>query len=118
MNSTIMLSAALGVILAKLLPLSARSSRGNAESGRLYAVNRCTLCHSVEPKTDGTGQYAPDFTVIARRRATTTRSLKEYIRSDHALMPNFLLSPTGADDIVAYILSLKLDPRDVTVRHP
>ena len=38
------------------------AARGDAESGRLYAQNWCTECHSVELETAGTGRFAPDFT--------------------------------------------------------
>jgi hypothetical protein len=78
---------------------------GNAEEGRLYAVNRCTGCHSVEPETAGTGQFAPDFTVIAQHRSA--RWLKRFLNSTHKIMPDFIFSATENDDIVAYIVSLK-----------
>ena len=81
--------------------------RGNVESGRLYARNWCTECHSVELETAGTGNFAPDFTVIAKRRSTTARSLNAFLRSNHQLMPDFVFKPAEADDIVAYIVSLK-----------
>src|SRR3989304_2172139 len=81
--------------------------RGDEESGPLYAQNWCTECHSVEPETAGTGKFAPDFTVIAKRRSTTAHSLNAFLRSSHKLMPNFVLKRNEADDIVAYILSLK-----------
>jgi len=86
---------------------SAQQPRGNVESGRLYAQNWCTECHSVELETAGTGKFAPDFTVIAKRRSTTVRSLNAFLRASHKLMPNFVLKRDEADDIVAYILSLK-----------
>jgi hypothetical protein len=42
--------------------------KGDVEAGRLSAQAVCTECHSVEPETAGTGKFAPDFTIIARRR--------------------------------------------------
>jgi mono/diheme cytochrome c family protein len=86
---------------------SAQEPSGNAESGRLYAQAWCTECHSVEPETAGTGKFAPDFTAIAKRRSTSARSLNAFLRSSHKLMPDFVLKRGEADDIVAYILSLK-----------
>ena len=39
--------------------------------------------------------------------ATTALSLKVFLQSSHKDMPNLILKPAEADDIIAYILSLK-----------
>jgi mono/diheme cytochrome c family protein len=83
----------------------AQGQKGNAESGHLSVQAWCTECHSVEPETAGVGKFAPDFTVIAKRRSA--RWLKSFLRAKHVRMPDFVLNPSEADDIVAYILSLK-----------
>jgi mono/diheme cytochrome c family protein len=106
-RAAIILSVSLGTTLATLQPLWAQSSRGNAEVGRLYAINWCTECHSVEPETAGAGRFAPDFTAVAKLPSTTAVSLKAFLRLDHDRMPNFALTPAEADDLVAYILSLR-----------
>ena len=103
MNPAIVITTAFAVLLSTLQPLSAQSSRGDAAAGRLYAMNWCTECHSVEPETAGTGRFAPDFTAIARSPSTTGSSLKAFLRSDHLQMPGFGLKRTEVDDIVAYI---------------
>lgn len=100
-------SIILAALLATMQALLAQETRGDASSGRLYAQAWCTECHSVERETAGTGQFAPDFTAIAKRRSTTARSLQAFLRSQHRLMPDFVLSADESDDIVAYILSLK-----------
>ena len=84
---------------------SAQQPRGNVESGRLSAQAWCTECHSVQLETAGTGKFAPDFTVIAQRRSA--RWLNAFLRAKHKLMPNFVLNRQEADDLIAYILSLK-----------
>jgi mono/diheme cytochrome c family protein len=107
-NPAIVLSTALAVALATTpQPVLAQSSRGDAASGRLYAMNWCTECHSVEPETAGTGRFAPDFTAVAKSPSTTGFSLRAFLRSDHLRMPRFALKRTEVDDIVAYILSLR-----------
>ena len=106
MRAAIMLSIILGAIPATLQPLFAQDSSGNAASGRLYAINSCTECHSVEPSTKGV-RFAPDFMAIAKLPSTNALSLKVFLRSTHDLMPDFILKPTETDDVVAYILSLK-----------
>ena len=84
---------------------SSQGLRGNVESGRLSAQGWCTECHSVQPETAGTGKFAPDFTVVAQRRSA--RWLNAFLRAKHTLMPNFVLNRQEADDLIAYILSLK-----------
>ena len=107
MKLAIVLGAAFAVVMATLQPLSAQSARGDAASGRLYAMSWCTECHSVEPETAGTGRFAPDFTAIAKSPSTTGSSLKAFLRSEHLRMPSFALKRTEVDDIVAYIMSLR-----------
>ena len=83
----------------------ARDTTALAEQGRLYAMGWCTECHSVERETAGTGKFAPDFTKIAQRR--TAHWLNVFLRSEHKIMPDFVLKPNESDAIVTYILSLK-----------
>jgi mono/diheme cytochrome c family protein len=83
----------------------AQPSAGDAESGHFSAEAWCTECHSVEPETAGIGKFAPDFTVIAKRRSA--RWLHAFLLRKHTLMPDFVFNQSGADDIVAYIMSLK-----------
>ena len=105
MRPMILLAFAFGLTLATLQPLHAQDSLGSAQSGRRLANFWCTGCHSVEPKTEGI--FAADFAEIANVPSTTELSLKVFLRSSHKSMPNFILQPDEADDIVAYILSLR-----------
>ncbi|MEI8151860.1 MAG: c-type cytochrome [Hyphomicrobiales bacterium] len=107
MRPAVTLSVAVGTFLAALQPLAAQSSRGNAESGRLYSVNWCTECHSVEPETAGIGRFAPDFSAVAKSPSTSASGLKAFLRSEHIHMPSYALKPAEVDDIVSYILSLR-----------
>ena len=84
---------------------TAGRAKGDAEAGRFSAQAWCTECHSVQRETAGTGKFAPDFTVIASRRPA--RWLHAFLRSKHVLMPDFEFEPDQADNLVAYIVSLK-----------
>jgi hypothetical protein len=102
----------LAIVLAGLLLFfvrmhfaSGQDAGGDVEAGRLYTQAWCTECHSVQLETAGTGKFAPDFTVIAKRRSA--RWLKTFLRSEHKIMPDFVFKADQADAIVAYILSLK-----------
>ena len=112
----ISLKRTLHIIVAVLLALlvlmfirmhlaAAQTAGGNAEAGRLSTQAWCTECHSVQLETAGTGKFAPDFTVIAKRRSA--RWLHGFLRQKHTLMPDFVFKRTEADDVVAYIVSLK-----------
>jgi mono/diheme cytochrome c family protein len=97
----------LATLIMDVRPTVSQSMAGDPEAGRLYAVNICSGCHSVQSETDGTGQFAPDFTAIAKRRSTTPSSLRAYLRSDHELMPNFNMHRSEINDMVAYIMSFR-----------
>ena len=79
--------------------------KGDPEAGRLMAQAWCTECHSVQRETAGTGTFVPDFTVIAGRRSAPW--LHAFLHSPHARMPAFAFEPNDADNLVAYIVSLK-----------
>lgn len=98
---------ALAILLAVRMHFAAGqvAPSGDPEQGRLYAQNWCTECHSVEPGTAGTGKFAPDFSMIARRRSA--RWLIAFLRSSHRIMPDFVFKPQEAADIAGYIASLK-----------
>jgi mono/diheme cytochrome c family protein len=75
------------------------------EAGRHLAIHWCTGCHAIEPNAQGL--FAAGFAEIANTPSTTRLSLKVFLRTSHKTMPNFILKPEEADDIVAYILSLR-----------
>jgi mono/diheme cytochrome c family protein len=84
---------------------SSGAAKGDAEAGRFIAQAWCTECHSVQMETAGTGKFAPDFTVIAGRRSA--RWLHAFLRAPHVRMPAFEFERSAADDLVAYVVSLK-----------
>ena len=104
MRSVITLSLAFAITVAMPQSLHAQ---GSVASGRRHAINWCTGCHAVLPDKADAGLFAADFVAIANLPSTTALSLKVFLRSSHNNMPNFILQPADADDIVAYILSLK-----------
>src|SRR5664279_1779457 len=106
MRSAFIFHATVGACLTMPQPVVAQM-RGNADSGRAYAVTWCTECHSVEPETDGPQRIAPDFTAVAKSPSTSVLSLYAFLRSDHIRMPNVGLRPAEANDLVAYIMRLK-----------
>jgi mono/diheme cytochrome c family protein len=80
---------------------------GDPVAGRRLAEAWCMECHAIGPKTVDGARTGPDFAAIARRPKTTPLSLNVFLRSNHDNMPNFILKRDEADDIVAYILTLR-----------
>jgi mono/diheme cytochrome c family protein len=106
------LAAAL-IALAALLLIRLHNAKGaspgtdNASEGHRLAEAWCKTCHVIDMKTAGTANTAPDFAAIANQTSTTELSLKVFLRSSHRKMPNLILRPEQADNLVSYILSLK-----------
>lgn len=81
---------------------------GDVVAGRELAVKECSDCHSVSAEQRTTRiDEAPGFDEIADKAQTTAISLRAFLQLPHPTMPNFLLTETERDDIIAYILSLK-----------
>jgi mono/diheme cytochrome c family protein len=80
---------------------------GSIASGRQVAITICANCHEISPTTYPTTVVGPKFEDVANLPSTTALSLKVFLRSNHNRMPNFILSSTDTDGVIAYILSLK-----------
>ena len=96
--------------LAWSLPLLLSSSAllhgqqaGDPAAGRQLAEASCLSCHG----SAAAPRQAPAFATIAAMPSTTARSLGVFLRTSHPPMPNFVLSATERDDVIAYILSLR-----------
>lgn len=110
----IKLSFAVGVLIATQLPSNAQPN-GDPASGRKIVASQCRSCHRVEPlqfSDKGDPSLAdkdgpPSFQSIADLPSTTGFALNVFLHSNHKNMPNIMLSGPEADDVIAYILSLK-----------
>jgi mono/diheme cytochrome c family protein len=80
---------------------------GDATKGQRLADAWCAECHAVRTKVFSEQEDAPSFPAIAQLPSTTALSLNAFLRSNHRSMPNFMITRADADDIVAYVLSLK-----------
>ena len=109
-----MISALLGAAAtaASQFPVLAQPLRGDDAPGRQIANSQCSSCHRVLPPlfpdtSPVDKDSPPSFQSVADMTSTTALSLNVFLRSNHKNMPNLMLSNAEADDIVAYILSLK-----------
>jgi mono/diheme cytochrome c family protein len=100
------------LILAVLLLVRQHRAGGavlpdSASVGHRLAEAWCKECHAIDAAAIGGKDGAPDFARIANLPSTTELALKVFLRSSHARMPNLIIKPSDAEEIVQYILSLK-----------
>lgn len=81
---------------------------GDASAGRRLAETWCGSCHVAGPATSrGVSNGVPTFAAIGNMRSTTRMSLRAFLQTPHARMPDLHLSRDEVDDLAAYILSLR-----------
>jgi mono/diheme cytochrome c family protein len=85
----------------------AQDLRGDPESGRRLALATCQLCHQIDTKQAAPKDEAPSWPAIANMPSTTALSLAVFLQTNHRNMPNFVLTKSEIEDLIAYILSLK-----------
>jgi cytochrome c2 len=108
MRWTVLLSIAGAITLAAACPVVAQPfESGSTKSGHRIATTICGACHEY-PTSSRKTSVGPTLEDIANRPSTTALALKEFLASRHKQrMPNFILSRTDTDEVIAYILSLK-----------
>lgn len=75
--------------------------------GKSLAERWCSQCHAVKPNQVSPNPKAPAFSEIAAQPSITEYTLRVFLQTEHAKMPNFILKPDVTDDLVDYIISLK-----------
>jgi mono/diheme cytochrome c family protein len=97
-----------GLAGAFLVPVAAAQQVGDPAAGRRLAETWCSTCHVIEPGASGPASDAvPTFPSIARMPSATELSLRAFLQTPHARMPDIQLSREQTDDVIAYILSLR-----------
>ncbi|WP_366558570.1 cytochrome c [Rhodopseudomonas sp.] len=76
--------------------------------GQQLAAAWCQECHAIDATATPSSKIgAPEFRKIANLPSTTELALKVFLRSNHTNMPNVVIQPSDADEIVQYILGLR-----------
>lgn len=78
----------------------------DAAHGRALAQRWCAACHVVTADQKQANADAPPFVTIAHM-SISAQALAYFLLDPHPKMPTLPLSRTAADDIAAYILSLR-----------
>jgi mono/diheme cytochrome c family protein len=83
--------------------------RGDMQAGRAFALEACSVCHVVSPRQVAPPRFAtgPSFRAIANSEGMTGMKLQAILTTPHVVMPNLILTPEEAADVIAYILSLR-----------
>ena len=88
----------------------AQADSAGIRAGRQLADTQCAQCHGVDRKAQSTNPAAPAFEDIANLPGMTATALMVALRTSHQSMPNIIVQGSDAENIVAYILSLKRTP--------
>ena len=88
----------------------ARAEDGDAAAGHAFARNACQPCHAVEAEQRKPRMVVigPAFRDVANTSGMTATAIRVFLRTSHPKMPNLILTPEEADDVIAYILSLRV----------
>jgi mono/diheme cytochrome c family protein len=113
-------STLLTLMLSVAFVSMARAETPNSDlvtAGRSFAQRVCGACHVVTPQSRETPLLSPpgpSFAVLAQRPLLTEQALREFLTSNHGTMgpheamPNPRLVDYQIDEIVAFMMSLKV----------
>lgn len=88
----------------------ARAEDGDAAAGHAFARNARQPCHAVEAEQRKPRRIVigPAFRDVANTSGMTANAMRVFLRTSHPKMPNLILTPEETDDVIAYILSLRV----------
>lgn len=81
---------------------------GDSIAGRQLAERWCSSCHVVGSSSEqGSSNGIPTFAAVARMKSTTPLSLRAFLLTPHARLPDLHLTRDEIDNLAAYILTLR-----------
>lgn len=94
-------------VVASAQYANAQSTTKNIAAGQALSQRYCIECHIVVPSSKRGWTDAPSFVEIANREGVTRAKLSGFIQQPHMHMLNTGRPPHEADEIGAYIMSLR-----------
>jgi mono/diheme cytochrome c family protein len=94
-------------VVAVLLLSTRAGYSADPQHGLVLAKRWCASCHLVFPEQQRASADVPPFATIARSPNFDAKQLAYFLLNPHPKMPDLPLGRAGADDIAAYIASLK-----------
>ena len=97
----------LALMLVTLKPAAAASPQ--EQRGRIFAMNNCARCHSIDSISPSPLKIAPPFRTLHKRYPVESlgEALAEGIQTGHPTMPEFRLDPDQIHDLLSYMKSLE-----------
>jgi mono/diheme cytochrome c family protein len=79
------------------------------QRGKLFALNNCARCHSIDRSSESPLKIAPPFRTLHEHYPVETlaEALAEGIETGHPTMPTFQLDPDQIHDLLSYLKSLE-----------
>ena len=100
------ISLALLILFAGIA--AAPAQQGSPQQGLRIATVQCAECHLIaKERGSSPNPAAPTFEQIAGVPGMTSVTLRAALRTPHKTMPNVIIADRDANDLIAYILSLK-----------
>ena len=92
------------------MALAVTAQGQDPQEGARWANSVCGECHAVRAgQARSPNGRAPTFVELANTPGMTTAALTVALTTPHAGMPMFVLTSEQRQDIIAYILSLKVN---------
>jgi mono/diheme cytochrome c family protein len=101
---TTLCATAIGVFIADI---ARPALAADALNGKRLAELWCAACHVVTANQRQANADAPPFEEIAKRPNFSEPGLVTFLLDPHAKMPNMNLTRTEANDIAAYVGTLR-----------
>jgi mono/diheme cytochrome c family protein len=95
----------LGATVLICLLSGAAPATGDAQAGRQLAQTWCSACHAIGAPGTAT-DAAPSWPAVAEDYRNDPDALRAWLLTDHPQMPNFDLSRSEIEDLVAYFATL------------
>jgi mono/diheme cytochrome c family protein len=93
------------------LPVNAQDG-GTPGAGYAYARANCSECHAIgRADAQSPNLDAPSFTSVAATPGMTGYALAAWLQTSHPTMPDLIIAADDQANLIAYILSLKPNPK-------
>jgi cytochrome c len=96
-------------IVALALTTSAFAASPAEHRGKIFALNNCARCHSIDRVSESPLRIAPPFRTLHKRYPieTLAEALAEGIETGHPTMPVFQLDPDQIHDLLSFLKTLE-----------
>jgi mono/diheme cytochrome c family protein len=101
--------------LACIIPMVSTPSwaqeAGDPGRGLVFAQQTCASCHAVLPaETTSPRPNTATFKTIANTPGMTGTAVAVWLQTPHKSMPDLIIEAGDRNDVIAYILSLRVGP--------